>query len=80
MTSIKKKIFFIFLFSSFLIGSFNSINTGISFDEKHEQLNWDFHIELINEINESITSNNKFDKRVVSFKSQNLGLIIFIIK
>jgi len=81
MTSIKKKFFFIFLFSYFLIGSFNSINTGISFDEKHEQLNWDFHVELINEVTESITSRKKFDKKkfdqeVKSFVGYGIGFQI----
>ena len=81
MTSIKKKFFFVFLFSYFLIGSLNSVNTGISFDEKHEQLNWDFHVELINDVTESIISDKKFDKKkfdleVKSFVGYGIGFQI----
>ena len=63
MTSIKKKLFFVFLFSYFIIGSVNSVNTGISFDEKHEQLNWNFHVELLNNVSKKIISDKNFDKK-----------------
>ena len=62
MTSLKKKLFIIFLFSYFLIGSSNSLNTGISFDENLEELNWKFHINLIKDISSTINNKKKFDK------------------
>ena len=62
MTLLKKKFFVIFLFFYFFIGSSNSINTGISFDEHYEQLNWDFNIKLIKEISNSILNDQEFDK------------------
>ncbi len=37
MQTIKKKFFSIFLVFYLIIGSFTSLNTGISFDEYHEE-------------------------------------------
>ena len=81
MVSIKKKFFFIFLLSYFIIGSVNSVNTGISFDEKHEQLNWNFHVELLNNVSKTIISDKKFDKKkfdqeVQSFVGYGIGFQI----
>ena len=81
MTSIKKKLFFVFLFSYFIIGSVNSVNTGISFDEKHEQLNWNFHVELLNNVSKKIISDKNFDKKkfdqeVQSFVGYGIGFQI----
>ncbi len=62
MNSIKKKFLVAFLFFYFFIGSFNSLNTGISFDENYEELNWNFHVNLVKEISNSITNKKKFNK------------------
>ena len=62
MVFLKKRFFVIFLFFYFLIGSTNSINTGISFDENYEQLNWDFNVKLTKDISNSIFTDQKFDK------------------
>ena len=42
-----KKIFLIFLFIYLPIGIFYSLETGLSHDEFHEQLNWEFNLALI---------------------------------
>lgn len=47
MNFIKKNFLIIFFPIFFIIGSLNSLKTGISFDEYHEQLNWDYHTRLI---------------------------------
>jgi len=62
MISLKKKIFSLFLLLYFLLGSFNSLNTGLSFDENYEELNWNFHVNLVKEISSSISSEEKFDR------------------
>ena len=64
MFSIKKKIFLSFLFVYLIIGSFNSLNTGISFDENYEELNWKFNVKVVTDLVDAITSEKKFDKKV----------------
>ena len=91
MVFLKKRFFVIFLFFYFLIGSTNSINTGISFDENYEQLNWDFNVKLTKDISNSIFTDQKFDKdkfndEVKSFVGYGIGFqlisqpIQFVIK
>jgi hypothetical protein len=63
MQNLKKKIFILFLFVYLLIGSFNSINTGISFDEYHEELNWKFHVNTFINIKNVITNKERFKKK-----------------
>ena len=48
MHFIKRNFLIIFFSIYFIIGSLNSLKTGISFDEYHEQNNWDYHLRLIN--------------------------------
>ena len=56
----KKKFSIIFiLITYFIIGSYTSVNNGISFDEKHEQLNWNFHSKLINDYYNYLFLNDK---------------------
>ena len=62
MKSIKIKFFITFLFLYFFIGSYNSVNTGISFDEKHEELNWNFHVNLFKELTNVIIKKKEFDQ------------------
>ena len=78
MKSLKRKFFIVFLFSYFFIGSSNSLNTGISFDENYEQLNWNFHISLIKEISTAVSNKTKinkakFDQDVKSFVGYGIG-------
>ena len=63
MISIKKKIFLSFLFVYLIIGSFNSLNTGISFDENYEELNWKFNVKVASGLVDSIISEKEFDKK-----------------
>ena len=55
MNHVKKKLFSIFLLFYFLIGSYSSLNTGISFDERYEELNWKFNVNLIKDISKDIS-------------------------
>ena len=48
MNFIKRNFLIIFFSIFFIIGSLNSLTTGISFDEYHEQNNWEYHLKLIN--------------------------------
>ena len=50
MTYIKKNFLIIFLFIYFLVGAFYSLNTGLSFDEFHEQRNWEYNVAIVNNI------------------------------
>ena len=59
MVKFKKKLFLFFLSLYLIIGSYNSINTGISFDENYEELNWNFHVNLVKDVTNSIISKEK---------------------
>ena len=78
MFNFKKKIFIFFLSLYLFIGSYNSINTGISFDEKIEELNWNFHFNFIKDLTNNIVYKKKFDKQkfnkeVRSFVGYGIG-------
>ena len=73
MIFLKKKFLAIFLFFYFFIGSINSVNTGISFDENYEQLNWNFNVNLVKQISRTILSDQKFDK--VKFNEEVKGYV-----
>ena len=78
MKSFKKKFFIFFLVFHFFIGSINSLNTGISFDENYEQLNWNFHVNLVKEISNAVLNKkkidkNKFDQEVKNFVGYGIG-------
>ena len=47
MTYIKKNFFIIFLSIYFVVGAFYSLNTGLAFDEFHEQRNWEYNVALV---------------------------------
>ena len=81
MKLLKKKFFISFLFLYFFLGAYNSVNTGISFDEKHEQLNWNFHINLFNQltdviINQKEFDRDKFDSEVKAYVGYGIGFQI----
>lgn len=60
---IKKKIIIIFLSIYFLVGSLNSIKSGISFDENYEELNWNFHKQLLIDLKDKFLLGKEFDKK-----------------
>ena len=76
---LKKKLTLIFfLFFYFFVGSTNSINSGISFDENYEELNWNFNIKVIQEISNTRFGKKefnrlKFDKEVKRFVGYGIG-------
>jgi len=63
MQIIKKKFFSIFLVFYLIIGSFASLNTGISFDEYHEEKNWKFHVSLTKHLTQHILLDKKYDQK-----------------
>ena len=71
MNFLKKKLFFIFLFVYLLIGSYNSINTGISFDERYEELNWNFHVNTFKELKNDLVGKKDFDKEKFNSEVKN---------
>ncbi len=81
MTKFKKIFFIFFLTTYFIVGSLNSINSGISFDERHEEANWNFHTNLIKQLSDTIFyqkkfDKNKFEKEVQSFVGYGIGFQI----
>ena len=50
MINYKKIILSILFFLYFLIGAYLSLNTGISHDQYHEQLNWKINFEAIQSV------------------------------
>jgi len=78
MQNLKKKLFIFFLFFYLLVGSINSINTGISFDENYEELNWNFHVSVVKNITNTIFHKKKFNeeqfnKEVQRFVGYGIG-------
>ena len=61
MLILKKNFLSIFLFLYLTIGSFASINTGISFDEKYEESNWKFNTTLSKDLISHIFLNKTLD-------------------
>ena len=54
MSNIKNKIFYLFLLIFLAIGTFTSLNVGISHDEWHEEENWKYNIALTQNIKNHI--------------------------
>ena len=81
MKYLNKKIFLLFLFFYLLLGSYNSINTGISFDERYEELNWNFNFSTIKDLSNGIIgkqefNRDKFDTEVKNFVGYGIGFQI----
>ena len=66
---IKKNIIYLFLVIYFFLGAYQSINTGISFDEYHENLNWKTNLSGIKEIFE-----NKTNKILLNYEDKYHGI------
>ena len=47
MKFINKNLFNVVLILYFIVGAYYSLQTGISIDERHEQINWEYNIALI---------------------------------
>ena len=79
MKYFKKKLFVIFLFFYLFIGSYNSINTGISFDERYEELNWNFHVNTFKELKDnSLIKKNLIKKNlIVKLKVLLVTVLVF---
>ena len=82
MNFIKKRFFALFISIYFLIGSINSLNTGISFDENYEELNWKFHVSFVKEFSTKLLSKEKFEKEKLKneakrFVGYGIGFQIF---
>ena len=78
MQNLKKKLFIFFLSLYLLIGSINSVNSGISFDENYEELNWNFHVSVVKNFTNTITNQEnfnkkEFDEKVKSFVGYGIG-------
>ena len=61
MNFLKKNFFVLFLSIYFFVGSFNSLNTGISFDENYEELNWKFHVKIVEKLSSKIIADKDID-------------------
>ena len=73
MLSLKKKFFQVFLLIYFIFGSSVSVNNGISFDEKYEQLNWNYNVSLIQSLSNKIIFDRKFDENIGKEYKRFLG-------
>ena len=80
MKIIKKNFFPIFLIFYLAIGSLASVNTGISFDEYHEEKNWKFHVSFTKHLTKHIILDEeyetKFDKEYQSYLGYGVGFQI----
>ena len=73
MNFLKKNFFVLFLSIYFLIGSLNSLNTGISFDENYEELNWKFHLKVVEKLSSKIIFDEEVDLDVL--KNEAKGFV-----
>ena len=64
MFLLRKKFFQIFVFFYFIFGSIASVNNGISFDENHEQLNWNYHVSFVKNLSNKIFFNQKYNENI----------------
>ena len=69
----KKKLLIIFLSIYLIIGSLNSIKTGISFDEYFEQRVWNFHKQLVIDLKNKFIHGEEFNKKN---KSLSTNLVV----
>ena len=70
MTFIKKNFFILFLITYLILGSFYSLNTGISHDEFHEQQNWEYNVSLV----ENILFEKDLDSKFENFQDKYYGI------
>lgn len=75
MKFVYKNLFNVVLFLYLIIGGYYSLQTGISIDERHEQINWEYNIALIKNIFFGIQINPVFDEHVDYFYGIGFHLI-----
>ncbi len=74
MLKTKKKIFYLFLFVFFVIGSLTSLDVGISHDEWHEEENWKYNVNLTKNLKNEIFNPN-LDKSILdNYKDKYYGI------
>ena len=74
MEKYRKKFLYLFLLLFFLIGSFSSLNVGISHDEYHEQANWEFNLNLSKKISTEFFLNKTYDLKIDNYKDRYYGI------
>ena len=74
MSNIKNKIFYLFLLIFLAIGTFTSLNVGISHDEWHEEENWKYNIALTQNIKNHIFLDQEIDPNLENYKDKYYGV------
>ena len=74
MSNIKNKIFYLFLLIFLVIGTFTSLNVGISHDEWHEEENWKYNIALTQNIKNHIFLDQEIDPNLENYKDKYYGV------
>ena len=64
MQFLKDKLLIIFLFFYLIFGSYAAINSGISFDENYEEINWKFHIKVAKKITDHLLLKEEYDSKI----------------
>jgi len=64
MQFLKSKFLTIFLFFYLIFGSLASINSGISFDENYEELNWKFNVKVAKNLSDQFFFNKEYDEKI----------------
>ena len=74
MQKLKKKIFYLFIFSFFIIGSLTSLNVGISHDEWHEEENWKYNVNLSQNLINELFLDKENDFNSDEYKDKYYGI------
>ncbi len=70
MTYIKKNYFILLLSVYFVFGVFYCLNVGLSFDEFHEQRNWEFNVALV----KNIIFKSELDPKFINYGDKYFGV------
>ena len=65
MQIIKENSLVIFLFFYLIFGSLASINSGISFDENYEEINWKENINITKKLSNYLLHGEEFDSKII---------------
>lgn len=74
MINFRKKFIYLFLIIFLIIGSFASLNTGISHDEYHEEENWKYNVSVSKSISNKILFNKESDLDIKNYKDKYYGI------